>query len=193
MAQMSKERMIKYEVRGIKLGKFKKLLFGTAVTLLATSSIFTISKIQDTDAAIISVKIIGYSMVDSGKHLDWGHDTAYVSSVRAGAKTWNAYKSGVIREDTATTIQDVWIYDYYQRNNYPGTTTYGSSNTIAFNSYHMDGYNSTKKQHVATHELGHALGLDENLTGDIMDPVANTNVSLTFNDKASYDAAYQKY
>lgn len=108
------------------MGKLKKLLLPSiAVTVLATSGIFTISKIQEADAAIVSVKILGMDMVDSGKHLDWSHESAYASYVRAGAKTWNAYKSGVIREDTATTIADVHIYDYSQRNNYPGTTTYG--------------------------------------------------------------------
>lgn len=174
--------------------KLKKLLLPSiAVTVLATTSIFTISKIQDADAAIISVKTLGMDMVDSGKHLDWSHDSIYASNVRTGAKTWNAYKSGVIREDTATTIADVHIYDYSQRNNYPGTTSYGSTNTIALNKYYFENYNSTKRTAVAAHELGHALGLDENLSGDVMDPIVNTNLNLTFNDKASYDAAYKNY
>lgn len=183
-------------MRRIKLRKLKKLLLPSiAATFLATTSIFTISKIQEADAALVRSSILGYDMVDSGKHLDWDHDTAYASSVRAAAKTWNNYKSGVIREDTSTTIEDVYIYDYSQRNNYPGTTFYGGfgANTISLNSYYMESYNSTWKQAVATHELGHALGLDENLTGDVMDPIARGKVSLTANDEASYNAAYAKY
>lgn len=66
--------------------------------------------------------------VDSGKHMDWGGSTEYMSYWNIGVDRWNNYKNGVIRKDTLTTIQDVTInilheddkrnYDYMYDNKY---------------------------------------------------------------------------
>lgn len=42
-----------------------------------------------------------WDLVDSGKHLDYDGNSTYMSYINTGAATWNAYKSGVIRKDSA--------------------------------------------------------------------------------------------
>jgi predicted Zn-dependent protease len=59
------------------------------------------------------------------------------------------------------------------------------------------GCNSDMVLNVVAHEFGHALGLAHNQSTDLMDPRIfldhTTAVSLSRNDKASYDAAYTHY
>lgn len=132
-----------------------------------------------------------WHLVDSGKHLDWDGSTAYQTQFNAAVKVWNNYKSGVIREDSVSVIQDVAISDFYEVSTTAGRTY--ASGAIKFNTYHMDGYSTTKKKNVCIHELGHALGLDHNEEGDIMYEYASTVTSLTSNDKESYDKSYERY
>lgn len=76
-----------------------------------------------------------------------------------------------------------------------GRLTY-SSGKIELNTYYMSGYSNSKKQNVATHELGHALGLDHSTSTDVMDAAITGHTStqaLSQNDKDSYDAAYNNY
>ena len=54
----------------------------------------------------------------------------------------------------------------------------------------MGAYSSDKKKNVCMHELGHALGLAHNASGDVMYAYVSTVTSLSANDKASYDYAY---
>lgn len=62
--------------------------------------------------------------------------------------TWNAYKSGVIREDTIYIIEDVAISDFYEISSTAGVTS--ENGTIRFNVYQLDGdsssYNERLKQ-----------------------------------------------
>ncbi|MFE4810764.1 matrixin family metalloprotease [Peribacillus simplex] len=123
--------------------------------------------------------------------MDWGGSSKYSTNFTSGVSVWNNYKSGVIRKDTASTIPDVKISDYSQVSQTAGVTS--SVGTIKFNDYKMNGYDSTKRKNVAIHEIGHALGLAHNLNGDVMYQYVSTKTTLSFNDKASYDAAYRKY
>ncbi|XHU85478.1 matrixin family metalloprotease [Peribacillus muralis] len=142
-------------------------------------------------ASAATVKTLSWNLVDSGKHMDWDGSTKYQTQLNAGVKTLNGYKSGVIRKDTAKVIQDVAISDYSEKSSVAGVTS--SRGTIKFNKYVMDTLTATKKQNVATHELGHALGLAHNTSSDVMYEYVSTKTSLSANDKASYAAAYKKY
>ncbi|MFC0475565.1 matrixin family metalloprotease [Robertmurraya beringensis] len=169
----------------------KKITLVSILVLFSSLIIYKVNTPKNTDAAVIVVKVLTWDLVDSGKHLDWGGSSKYSTNLSSGATVWNNYKSGVIRPDTASTLQDVTISDYYEVSSTAGVTSSGG--TLKFNDYKMSGYDSTKKKNVAMHELGHALGLAHNLSGDVMYAYVSTVVTLSFNDKASYDEAYRKY
>ncbi|RID82607.1 cell surface protein [Mesobacillus zeae] len=157
------------------------------IVMAALVFIFVIP--MSTSAA--TVKLLTWDLVDSGKHLDWDGSTKYQTSFDSGKNVWNGYKSGVIRKDSAYVIQDVSISDYSEKSNTGAVTSSGG--TIKFNSYVMDTLSSTEKKNVAIHELGHALGLAHNTSSDVMYAYITTNTSLSDNDKASYNAAYNNY
>lgn len=140
--------------------------------------------------------------VDSGKHLDWSGSTVYSSNWNAGVNTWNNYKSGVIRKDTILTENDLTISDVSSlpSNVVAVTTQYGSGHlsgsTIKFSTSKMNKLTTAKKNIVCTHEIGHALGLDENNdngTSVVMYNVISNNTSnnvLHSEDKFNYDYMY---
>lgn len=160
---------------------------GIIVTAASLVFIFTIPM----SASAATAKTLSWNLVDSGKHMDWDGSTKYQTQFNAGVKTWNGFKSGVIRKDSAKVIQDVAISDYSEKSSVAGVTS--SQGSIRFNKYVMDTLSATKKQNVATHELGHALGLAHNTSSDVMYKYVSTKTSLSANDKASYTAAYKKY
>ncbi|MCK1992180.1 M57 family metalloprotease [Peribacillus muralis] len=164
-----------------------KKKIGIIVTAASLVCVLTIPM----SASAATVKTLSWNLVDSGKHMDWDGSTKYQTQLNAGVKTLNGYKSGVIRKDTAKVIQDVAISDYSEKSSVAGVTS--SRGTIKFNKYVMDTLTATKKQNVATHELGHALGLAHNTSSDVMYEYVSTKTSLSANDKASYAAAYKKY
>ena len=147
------------------------------------------------DSLPSNVKISSWNLVDSGKHCDWdARSSAYHSYVVTGANTWNAYKAGVLRPDSASTLEDVRISDVNKSDVRWAGATY-SNGIIHLNKYYMDSYANNKRLMVVTHELGHALGLDDNncSTSNVMYPDVSTVTTLSVNDKASYDAAYARY
>ncbi|QAA24016.1 cell surface protein [Sporolactobacillus terrae] len=154
--------------------------------------IFLISLISSPlSASAATVKLSSWWLTDSGRHLDWDGGSKYISYFKKGVSTWNKYKSGVIRPDSIWVIQDVYISDYSEKSN---TCAYTSANgTLHFNKYVMGDLSSKGKQNVATHELGHALGLAHNGSNDIMYKYQTNRISLSANDKASYKAAYKRY
>ncbi len=151
---------------------------------------FSFICLYNVDAAN-NVKLQGWHLVDSGKHLDWTGKTKYSKRFNKAVEEWNNYKPRVIRKDTAFTIADVLISDYYLQTEVAGVTT--DTGHIKFNKFHMDSFSLRKRRNTCTHELGHALGLAHNVKKSIMYEINTDMVHLRAADKASYDAAYKRY
>lgn len=138
--------------------------------------------------------------VDSGGHLDWDYDTKYYAECVNAQDTWNNYKSGVIREDSISIIEDIFVTDYYSATD--GTLGYRSQgdSLIAFNDYYFVSGNkqsltNLQRKKTALHEFGHALGLGENNSGvaAVMRQGIFSYTSLHQDDKESYDKAATYY
>ncbi|MBZ3935387.1 matrixin family metalloprotease [Methanimicrococcus blatticola] len=170
-------------------GKNKFKIFNRSAALLLILLLLTAFA---TPALGATSSIQWWHMVDSGKHLDWGGSTKYQSDFNSSVSTWNSHKSGVIRKDSLVYIRDVTISDVYWSNGTVGLVN-GDNKTMQFNTRLMDPMNSTRRKNACLHELGHALGLDHNQNGDVMYAFSSNAVSLTANDKASYNASYARY
>jgi hypothetical protein len=165
---------------------------GTSSTTTGTVAIFY--DIRDT----LPGKV--YDCVDSGKHLDWdARGSKYQSYVVRAQDIWNGYKSGVIRPDSATILEDVLIEDVNSATLPWAGYTFLNEGKIQLNMNQLDDStinpNGKYTLKIVAHELGHALGLAHNdsATTNIMKQGAYKNETLTVNDKASYDAAYSHY
>jgi hypothetical protein len=137
------------------------------------------------------ISLSSWDLVDSGKHCDWGGSSQYLSLFAGGITKWEAYKPGIIRKDTIGTISDLCVRDTFIVNDENATTS--SNGQLFFNTYNMDNLNVFHQAMVATHEMGHALGLGHNEAGNIMYLFDTAQCELGVYDKTSYDAAYLKY
>lgn len=138
---------------------------------------------------LYTTSVISWNRYDSTKHIDYTVDSAYESYVNIAVGKWNAYKSGVLRNSSSGI--DVWIYDIYD----PGSGTAGvasSSGTLELNTAYLDDYGYNMRLNTVMHELGHMLGLGHNDSGDVMYKNVTSNITLTTNDKYSYDLAYSQ-
>lgn len=151
-----------------------------------------------------SVKIQTWDLVDLGGHCDWDGTTQYMSLFRKATDAWNNYMGTTrFRADTWYTIEDVKISDAYISNsnskNYAETFPSGK---IVFYTKTMNELESDlQRTHTIMHELGHALGLDENRLSTDSEKLGNImqqgglayGTSLSLDDKASYQSASAKY
>lgn len=164
---------------------FKKIFVTFLVVILVVS-------IQGSFPVSAAATVGSWDLVDSGKHLDWDGNTNFMVQFEAAIKTWNGYKSGIIRKDNWKIVEDVSISDYFSADSMVAKVF--SSGKIKFNQNYMDCYDNNKKTNVCIGAIGIALGLG--LTpnnGDAMYKHPNSITSLSRNDKESYDAAYKKY
>lgn len=160
-----------------------------SVAILFTFSLFACM----INPALGASYTLGWDLVDSGGHLDWGGSTKYQTDFNDSVNTWNSYKSGVIRKDSVLHLKDVTISDIRLINNDVGETD-GNNKTIKFNTYNIDPMNTTRRRNVCTHELGHALGLGENPnTGNVMYYKSSDSYTLSRDDKDSYNAAVRNW
>ena len=123
--------------------------------------------------------------------MDYKNNSSY--AVKDGIAVWNKYKSGVIRPDSANTVNDVTYSDVESL----GGDTAGrasSNGTIKFSKQYMKNYNKKQRLNVIIHETGHALRLGHR---DEIDSVMQKNVSevteLSSGDKRNYGWAYDNY
>lgn len=162
--------------------------------LIAILMMFILLTLIPNTAYAATVSLQTWDLVDDGKHLDYDGDSAYMSYITSGASVWNNYKSGVIRPDSGTVIQDVYCTDSALENGSVLATTYSFGSIIFFTKEMATLGSVSKIKNVAIHELGHCLRLDHNTsTTDIMYPYVTTTTTLSANDKLSYDSAYLFY
>lgn len=161
-------------------------------TFFCLTLIATINTLPTLTVSAATATLGSFDLVDSGKHLDWDGNTNYMVQFKSAVNTWNAYKSGVIRKDSLSVIQDVKISDYDGDN----TTilTVSSSGKIKFNQKVMDTHTNDEKKSDCLYALGIALGLGKTKnSSDVMYSYKSSKTTLSSNDKVSYDAAYKKY
>lgn len=83
--------------------------------------IFLVTPMEKATAETVYLQ--SWALYDSGMHIDYKNDgSSYYSYIKKGASTWNGYKSGVLREDTWKTVNDLTIKDVNVENNINATT-----------------------------------------------------------------------
>ncbi len=140
-------------------------------------------------------KIMNWDLVDSGKHLDWSSSSKYSTAINNGISIWEGYKKGVIRKDGLFKVRDVLFSDMLIIPGYPdaAAVTYPDGR-IMFATYYMEQYIPQTQTHIAAHEIGHALGLDDR--GEDMHRYhmmyykVNFIVTLCNLEKKTYDYLY---
>ncbi len=132
--------------------------------------------------------VLGYSSVDEGE-VRWGGSTVYTTQWNAAISTWNALNKIYIAPDTIWTYEDLTLSDV-NRSDVVWAGKYGyywiGSDSLQLNSYYLNSYSSARKQNVATHELGHSLGLNESITGNVMYPYVTPQTTLGNQDVSDY-------
>ena len=145
--------------------------------------------------------ILGYDQVDSGGHCDYdARYTMFATQVATATSRWNAHRS-LFRPDSSSTALDLRIEDYYDTTDLiAGYTTFGTTaGKIRLNIAFLEldsSWTPNNKMHTIMHELGHALGLadhNDGLSTNVMKQGKLTNVTLTSEDKASFNAAAARY
>ncbi|MEV7525132.1 M57 family metalloprotease [Streptomyces sp. NPDC091371] len=104
------------------------------------------------------------SSVDEGE-IRWTESTKYDDAFQWAIKRWQYAGARIkIVADSATTVNDLEFVDYSNAadaaaGNWQRRPQIGATDYIRFNKAKMDGYDTATRRQVATHELGHALGL----------------------------------
>lgn len=141
------------------------------ITMLIMSSI---------SVASADVYVLGYSAVDDGE-IRYGGSTQYTTAQDHSFDLWNDLDEVDILPDTTWTIEDLNYGDYYDEDDeIVGYYQYYPliRDEIRFNEYYFDSYTSSCKKMAASHELGHALGLDHSNSNNIMCEYVTSRTTL---------------
>lgn len=76
--------------------------------------------------------LLGWDLVDSGKHLDWDSNSKYISIINRSVGIWEGYRQGIVivRRDSWNKWQDVFISDYNEVSNTLGVTSSRENNEV---------------------------------------------------------------
>ena len=136
--------------------------------------------------------LIGVSSVDSGE-IRWGGSTVYSTQWYGAIYTWNALNKISIAPDNWYTYEDLRVSDVNRADgewyNVPARYTHYSymTDTIKLNQSYLNRYNVLQRQMVATHELGHAHGLnDHSIYGNVMYRSVTSQTQLGTQDVSDY-------
>lgn len=151
-----------------------------------------ITTVYTVNAASVSI-LSWYLNGDDGQLQYYVYNSKYSSEMAFASSVWNGSKKGIATRVYDSSLADVIISDVEVPDTNVLATTYASG-SIKFNLNNMEKSSSTRKKHVAIHEVGHALGLAHNSGAkDVMRSPANDMTVLSSNDKASLEASYSRY
>ena len=132
--------------------------------------------------------VSGRSSVDE-REIRWDGGTTYRDQLNAAMNTWNARGRVTIAADTPLTYEDLRIYDVNQPDvPWVGQYRYSLLGTdeMILNRGHLLRATNAQRQNVATHELGHALGLAHSTLGNVMFDLMTSVIQLGPQDTSDY-------
>jgi hypothetical protein len=123
------------------------------------------------------------------REIRWNGGTAYRDQLNAAIATWNALGRINIAPDNIMTIEDLRILDVNRRDvDWSGIYFWSavSADSVAFNRAFLVDAVNVHRQSIITHELGHALGLDHSIRGNVMASDPFNQVRLGPQDISDY-------
>lgn len=136
----------------------------------------------------VAAHFSGLSSVD-GKEIRWVDYTSYDDSRNWSVDQWNALGKVNIAADVWYTAADLKWEDI----NDPDALFAAQwrhyayfIDRIQFNSPHMNNLSTSEKRMVASHELGHALGLDHSYAGQLMEDTVSSITTPQSHDRDDY-------
>lgn len=145
-------------------------------------------------ASVAAAHFLGYSAVD-GREIRWTDSTVFDSPRSYAIGKWNAEGRISIRADAWNTVNDLNWRDARRSDvSWAGLYTHRSGTAqedlITFNRHYVDGYSTSRRNNVALHELGHALGLAHSYSGQVMYAYVSTITTVQSHDRADYRALW---
>jgi hypothetical protein len=126
--------------------------------------------------------------VDDGR-ICWGGQTRYDGARGFAVRQWNALGAVRIRRDGEGCPRNLVFDDYREPSS--ALRAYWQprqgSDRIAFNTYHLEQSATRGKRSTATHEVGHALGLDHSFRPNVMGvPCCQRAIRPQGHDRSDY-------